>query len=43
MEVVRHRDEVQHPIIREALKLAGIDGHIEIASMSDIPAAGFIG
>ena len=43
MEVVRQRDEVQHPIVREALKLAGIDGRIEIASMSDIPAGTGLG
>jgi D-glycero-alpha-D-manno-heptose-7-phosphate kinase len=43
VEVVRHRDEVQHPIIREALKLAGIEGHIEIASLSDIPAGTGLG
>jgi D-glycero-alpha-D-manno-heptose-7-phosphate kinase len=43
VEVVRHQNEVQHPIIREALKLAGIDGHIEIASMSDIPAGTGLG
>jgi D-glycero-alpha-D-manno-heptose-7-phosphate kinase len=43
VEVVRQQNEVQHPIIREALKLAGIDGHIEIASMSDIPAGTGLG
>jgi len=43
VEVVGHRGEVQHPIFREALKLAGIDGHIEIASMSDIPAGTGLG
>jgi D-glycero-alpha-D-manno-heptose-7-phosphate kinase len=43
MEVVRQRDEVQHPIVREALKLAGIQGRIEIASMSDIPAGTGLG
>jgi D-glycero-alpha-D-manno-heptose-7-phosphate kinase len=43
MEVVKRRDEVQHPIVREALKLAGIDGRIEIASMSDIPAGTGLG
>src|ERR1700733_10089524 len=43
MEVVGQRDEVRHPIIREALKLAGIDGRIEIASMSDIPAGTGLG
>src|SRR5277367_218472 len=43
MEVVRQRNEVRHPIMREALKLAGIDGRIEIASMSDIPAGTGLG
>ena len=43
MEVVRHRDEVQHPIVREALKLAGIEGRIEIGSISDIPAGTGLG
>jgi D-glycero-alpha-D-manno-heptose-7-phosphate kinase len=43
MEEVRRRDEVRHPIVREALKLAGIEGRIEIASMSDIPAGTGLG
>jgi D-glycero-alpha-D-manno-heptose-7-phosphate kinase len=43
MEVVRRPDEVQHPIVREALKLAGIDGRIEISSISDIPAGTGLG
>ncbi len=43
MEVVGKRDEVKHPIVREALKLTGIDSHIEIASMSDIPAGTGLG
>src|ERR1700683_4681898 len=43
MEEVRRRDEVRHPIVREALKLAGIDGRIEIACMSDIPAGTGLG
>lgn len=43
MEVVGKRDEVEHPILREALKLARIDGRIEIASMSDIPAGTGLG
>jgi len=43
LEVVKRRDEVQHPIVREALKLAGIEGRIEIASMSDIPAGTGLG
>jgi D-glycero-alpha-D-manno-heptose-7-phosphate kinase len=35
--------EIQHPIIREALKLIGIDGHMEITSMADIPAGTGLG
>lgn len=37
-EIVEHASEVQHPIIREALKRVGIDHGIEITSVADIPA-----
>ena len=37
-EIVDNVDEIQHPVVREALKLVGIDGGIEITSMADIPA-----
>src|ERR1700730_19328956 len=38
-EDVERVDEIQHPIIREALKLTGITGpYLEIVSLSDIPA-----
>jgi len=37
-ELVNNVDEIKHPVIREALKLVGIDGGIEIASMADIPS-----
>jgi D-glycero-alpha-D-manno-heptose-7-phosphate kinase len=30
--------EIEHPIVREALRLVGIDGSIEITSIADIPA-----
>ncbi len=45
MEVVQKPDEIKHPIVREALKLVGIDGHphLEITSMSDIPAGTGLG
>jgi D-glycero-alpha-D-manno-heptose-7-phosphate kinase len=39
-EDVQHRAEVEHPLVREALKLVGIDGGIEITSMADIPSKG---
>ncbi len=39
-EIVDSRDEVQHELIREALKTVGIEGAIEITSISDIPSQG---
>ena len=40
LETVQSAAEIQHPIVREALKMLGVNGHphLEIASMSDIPA-----
>lgn len=43
MEAVDSVEEVQHPIIRESMRMFGIAGHIEIASMSDIPAGTGLG
>jgi D-glycero-alpha-D-manno-heptose-7-phosphate kinase len=42
-EIVEHRDELEHPIIREALKMAGISNGIEITSIADIPAGTGLG
>lgn len=39
-EIVDEIDELNHELIREGLKLAGIDGGIEITSISDIPSEG---
>lgn len=39
-EIVDHVDELQHELIREALKLVGIASGIEITSISDIPSQG---
>ncbi len=39
-EDVEHRQQVEHPLVREALDLVGIVGGIEIASMADIPSKG---
>lgn len=39
-EDVKTRAEVEHPIVREALDIVGIEGGIEIASMADIPSKG---
>jgi D-glycero-alpha-D-manno-heptose-7-phosphate kinase len=44
MEVVSRADEIRHPIVREALGLVPIeDPHIELTSMSDIPAGTGLG
>jgi D-glycero-alpha-D-manno-heptose-7-phosphate kinase len=44
LERVSDVDEVQHPIIREALRLLSIKGpYLEIASMADIPAGTGLG
>ena len=44
LERVVDLDEVQHPIIREALKLTGVDwSGLEITSMADIPAGTGLG
>ena len=44
LERVQSADQVQHPIIREALKLVGVDGsYLELTSMADIPAGTGLG
>lgn len=45
METVLKPEDIKHPIVREALQLVGIDQHphLEIASMSDIPAGTGLG
>jgi D-glycero-alpha-D-manno-heptose-7-phosphate kinase len=44
LERVAKIDEIEHPIIREALKVVGIDhGYWEMASMADIPAGTGLG
>jgi D-glycero-alpha-D-manno-heptose-7-phosphate kinase len=39
-EEVASSTELEHPLVREALGLLGIDGGIEITSVADIPARG---
>jgi D-glycero-alpha-D-manno-heptose-7-phosphate kinase len=43
MERVGTAEDLRHPIVREALKLAGLRHRIEVASMSDIPAGTGLG
>jgi D-glycero-alpha-D-manno-heptose-7-phosphate kinase len=42
-EIVGKVDEIQHPIVREALKLTGITEGVEIVSIADIPAGTGLG
>jgi len=39
-EIVESVDQLKHELIREALRLTGIDSGIEITSISDIPSQG---
>jgi D-glycero-alpha-D-manno-heptose-7-phosphate kinase len=44
LERVQRVDEVQHPLIRESLRMVGIERpHLEITSMADIPAGTGLG
>lgn len=44
LERVSSSAEIQHPIIREALQLVGLDGsYLELTSMADIPAGTGLG
>jgi D-glycero-alpha-D-manno-heptose-7-phosphate kinase len=42
-EIVKHTDDVQHTLVREALRSFHIENGIEIASMADIPAGTGLG
>lgn len=39
-EEAKSIDRIQHPLVREGLKLVGLDGGIEITSIADIPSKG---
>lgn len=42
-ETVEHRDNLQHEIAREAMKMTGFENGIEIISMADVPAGTGLG
>ena len=42
-ELVDHIDQIQHPILREALRMQAIDPGIEIVSVADIPGGTGLG
>lgn len=39
-ELVERVEEVQHELVREALRLTGVDSQVEIGTMGDIPSTG---
>ena len=39
-EIVESVDEVQHELIREAMRMTGVEAGVEITLLSDIPSAG---
>src|SRR2546426_7422326 len=39
-EEARSVDKIRHPLVREAMKLLGVEGGVEITSVADIPARG---
>ncbi|MCJ7587579.1 MAG: galactokinase [Candidatus Aminicenantes bacterium] len=42
-ETVKHRDELQHDIAKEAMRMTGIERSLEIVSMADVPAGTGLG
>jgi D-glycero-alpha-D-manno-heptose-7-phosphate kinase len=42
-EVVSRAEDIQHPILREALRMIPVEDHLEITSLSDIPAGTGLG
>jgi D-glycero-alpha-D-manno-heptose-7-phosphate kinase len=43
LELADRVEDIEHPIIREALKLTGVREHLELASMADIPSGTGLG
>ena len=37
-EIVHSVDDIQHPVVREALRLSGITNHVEVLSMAELPS-----
>jgi D-glycero-alpha-D-manno-heptose-7-phosphate kinase len=42
-ETVKHREELQHDIAKEAMRMTGIENSLEITSMADVPAGTGLG
>lgn len=39
-EEAKSAEKIKHPLVREAMKMLGLDGGVEITSIADIPAKG---
>jgi D-glycero-alpha-D-manno-heptose-7-phosphate kinase len=39
-ETVAHMDEIQHDLVREAMRVTGVERGIEITTLADIPSSG---
>jgi D-glycero-alpha-D-manno-heptose-7-phosphate kinase len=37
-EIVKSIDDIKHPVVREGLRLLGLQSHLEIVSIGDVPA-----
>lgn len=37
-EIVRSVNDIQHPVVREALRFSGISNHVEVLSMAELPS-----
>lgn len=37
-EIVHSVDDIQHPVVREGLRLSGISSHLEVLSMAELPS-----
>ncbi len=42
-EIVDCAEKVEHPVVREALKLLGLNSHLEVISIGDVPARSGLG
>jgi|SRR5690625_2920147 len=39
-ELVKHVDDIRHPIVREALKMVGVENNVDITILTDVPEDG---
>lgn len=42
-EIVEHRDDLKHEIVREAMRMTGVESGIEVTTIADVPAGTGLG